>query len=99
VSKRSWRIFVLVNGIGVFLFTFGTIDGSPLTAAFLPVGILLLFPGTFVAFEVGPYLGHIVANDAAAMFLASLLAVLVNGMIWMLIAGVNQGVRNRRPEK
>jgi|SRR6185369_5150028 len=93
MSKCSWRIFALLNGIGALLFTFGTIDGHPVTAAFLVVGALLLLPGTFAAMSVLRAFGHLVSDDTLASLLAALLAVALNAAVWNIIAAL---YRSRR---
>jgi len=83
MSRRAWRLFILLNGIGTFLFTFGTIDGSPITAAFLPIGSVLLLPGSFVTFLIGPHLSRLLVNDTLASFVAAWGGILVNLTVWL----------------
>jgi hypothetical protein len=93
MSRRCWRIFTLLNGIGAFLFTFGTIDGHPITDAFLVVGALLLLPGTLAAMFVLRAFGHFISDDTLASLLAALLVVAVNAAVWNIIAAL---YRSRR---
>jgi len=95
LGQRTRQIFILLSGIGVVLFTLGTIDGPPVTAAFLPVGILLLLPGSLAALTIGRLLGHLVPVDELASFLASLVAVFLNWVVWELIALAAHIIRRR----
>ena len=82
---KLWRIFFLLNGIGVVLFTFGTIDGNAITQAFTPIGIILLLPAGVLVMALGRYVGKAIPIDEAASFIAALLAVALNGMVWILL--------------
>ena len=78
---RVWRIFALLNGIGVLLATFGIID-DPIRQAFIPVGGLLLMPGFLVSVVVAPHLADIGARGEVLNFLAALPAVAFNFVAW-----------------
>jgi hypothetical protein len=43
LNKSKWRVFLVLNALGVFLGTIGTMDAQDLA---LPVGMILLLPGT-----------------------------------------------------
>jgi hypothetical protein len=88
MSTRGWRIFALLNGIGAFLFTFGTIDGHAVTAAFLVVGAMLLLPGTFAAMPLLRASWLSGADDTLASLLAALVAVALNVAVWNIIVAV-----------
>ncbi len=85
----------MLNGIGLVLFCVGTIDGHPMTAAFLVVGSLLLLPGTCLAFLIGHPLGRVIVDDTVASFLAGLVAVAINAGLWLIIAAVLNSRKQR----
>jgi hypothetical protein len=87
---KLWRIFFLLNGIGVVLFTFGTIDGNAITQAFTPVGIIFLLPAGVLAMALGRYVGKVIPSDEAASFIAALVTVALNGMVWILLVRSRQ---------
>jgi hypothetical protein len=87
VISRKWRVFLVLNLLGVLLGTIGTLNGAPLTDLALPLGMILLLPGTIpVVFSIGQltryfdFLG--VYGDHFAI---SLTAALVNLVLWMAI--------------
>jgi hypothetical protein len=96
MAKRTWRIFGLVNGFGLILFTFGTIDGHPVTAACLLMGTFLLLPGTFVSSAIGHPIGRLIPNDTVASLLVGLLAVATNAGVWLVIAALFHSRRQSR---
>jgi len=73
-----------MNGIGVVLFTFGTIDGNAITQAFVPAAIILLLPAGVLTMSLGRYVGKMIPSDEVASLIAALLAVALNGMVWSL---------------
>jgi hypothetical protein len=75
-----------LNAIGAFLYTFGTIDGHPITAAFLAVGWLLLLPSIFLEQSVGHMFGRLFMSDTLASFLTACVVVAANAAIWNIVA-------------
>ena len=84
---KVWRIFALLNGIGVLLLTFGTVCGDPIRQAFTPVGLFLLLPGIAASVAIGPHLG----NTGAQEVVLFLVTVAINFVAWYTILRVMRG--------
>jgi hypothetical protein len=86
----KWKIFMTLNTLGILLGTFGTLDSHPITGLALPLGMILLLPGTI---PVVLYIGQLTRffdflGVYGDHFACALTATLVNFTVWIAIGRV-----------
>ena len=94
MGERTWRIFFLINGIGILLLAFGALD-DPIRGAFLDVGILLLIPGILPFIFFGSHVNHSPLTIIFAQLLSIVLVMLLNWLVWTALSKLVRFLRQK----